>query len=188
NPMNHVHLIAGRSGSEMNALDALILPNLTDSRPPTIENVTLFDQNWREIETGGKDQRIKLSGKTRIVVRAYDQADGNSERRRLGVYKIGYQLIKPEGSAVTEVNWTIIFDCLPVAAAVPLVYANGSKSGATGETIFNYIVTNHVRGDDFREDFFDVGPLPAGIYTLRVMVADYFGNISNKDISIEVLK
>jgi DNA-binding beta-propeller fold protein YncE len=26
NPMNHVHLIAGRSGAEMNALDALILP------------------------------------------------------------------------------------------------------------------------------------------------------------------
>ncbi len=26
NPMNHVHLIAGRSGSEMNALDALVLP------------------------------------------------------------------------------------------------------------------------------------------------------------------
>ena len=46
NPMNHVHLITGRSGSEMNALDALKLPGITDSRPPVIEKVTIYDQDW----------------------------------------------------------------------------------------------------------------------------------------------
>ena len=88
--MNHVHLIAGRSGSEMNAMDALILPGLTDSRPPIIEKVSLFDQNWNEIETGPPHSRIKLTGKIRVVARAYDQADGNSDRRRLGLYRLGY--------------------------------------------------------------------------------------------------
>ena len=81
-----------------------------------------------------------------------------------------------------------MFDRLPASAAVPLVYATGSKSGATGETIFNYIVTDQVRGDDFREDFLDAATLENGVYTLRVFAADYFGNTSYKDVPIEVLK
>jgi len=187
NQMNHVHLIAGRSGSEMNALDALIFPNLTDSRLPTIEKVTLFDENWREIETEQNNSRIKLSGKTRIVVRAYDQADGNSERRRLGVYKIGYQLIR-SSTPLGNIKWTISFDQMPSSDAVERVYAAGSKSGATGETIFNYIVTNHVDGDEFHEDFLDTASLENGNYTIRVLAADYFGNTSFKDINFEVLR
>ncbi len=188
NAMNHVHLIAGRSGSEMNALDALILPGMTDSRPPTIENVTLFDKNWGEIETAKQNARITLRDQTRIVVRGYDQADGNSEKRRLGVFRLGYQVLKQDGSAVADANWTIMFDRLPSSASLPLVYANGSKSGATGETIFNYIVTNSVSGDEFHEGFFDTAALAGGIYTLRVFAADYFGNISSKDVEIEVLR
>ncbi len=188
NPMNHIHLIAGRSGAEMNALDALIFPNLTDLRPPTIEKVSLFDENWGEIETAAKNTRIKLTGKTRIVVRAFDQADGNSERRRLGVYRIGYQLLKSDNSLAADIKWTIIFDRMPAIEAVKLVYAAGSKSGATGETIFNYIATNYVDGDEFHEDFLDAETLENGTYTVRVFVADYFGNTSFKDISIEVLK
>lgn len=188
NAMNHVHLIAGRSGSEMNALDALTLPGLTDSRPPTIENVILFDKNWGEIETTKQNQRITLHDQTRIVVRAYDQADGNSEKRRLGVFKLGYQVLKQDGSPVADTKWNIVFDRLPSAASISLVYANGSKSGATGETIFNYIVTNSVSGDEFHEDIFDAAALANGIYTLRVFAADYFGNTSSKDLSFEILR
>lgn len=188
NSMNHVHLIAGRSGSEMNALDALTLPGLTDSRPPTIENVTLFDKNWGEIETAKQNARITLRDQTRIVVRAYDQADGNSEKRRLGVFKLGYQLLKQDGSAVADTKWNIVFDRLPSPASISLVYANGSRSGATGETIFNYIVTNSVSGDEFHEDIFDAAALANGIYTLRVFAADYFGNTSSKDLSFEILR
>ena len=55
NSMNHVHLIAGRSGAEMNALDALVFPNISDAVYPTIERVSLFDENWREIETKKTD-------------------------------------------------------------------------------------------------------------------------------------
>lgn len=188
NAMNHVHLIAGRSGSEMNALDALTLPNLTDTRPPTIEKVGLFDENKREIETTNAASRIKLSGKIRIVARAFDQVDGNVERRRLGVYKLGYQLLKSDGTPRSDLDWTIIFDRLPPHGAVPLVYANGSKSGATGETIFDYIVTNFVSGEEFRTGFLDTTTVENGVYTLRVFAADYFGNESYKDLNIEVLR
>ncbi len=182
NPMNHVHLIAGRSGSEMNALDALIFPGISDSRVPTIEKVTLTDENWHELETKSLKGRIQLTGKTRIIMRAYDQVDGNAERRRLGVYQVGYEILHGDGSPVKETQWTIKFDRMPDSNAVPFVYAEGSKSGATGETIFNYIVTNRVDGDVYKQDFLDPASLESGEYILRVFVGDYFGNTATKDI------
>ncbi len=188
NSMNHVHLIAGRSGSEMNALDALSLPGIADSRPPVIERVSIYDQNWNLVETERANSRIKLSDKLRIVVRAYDQVNGNPEKRRLGVYKIGYQILNADRSPVFEPKWTIIFDRMPSNKAVPFAYANGSRSGATGETIFNYIASNRVEGDEYREGFLDAAELGAGSYTLRIFVGDYFGNLSSKDVEIEVIK
>jgi sugar lactone lactonase YvrE len=186
NAMNHVHLVAGRSGAEMNAIDALTLPGVADNRAPVIDKVSVFDENWREIETAAPASRIKLVGKTRIVARAFDQMDGNNERRRLGVYRAGYQIMKQDGTPVTDISWTIGFDRMPAAAAVKFAYAKGSKSGATGETIFNYIVSNTVSGDTFHEDFFDAGKLEQGIYILRVFISDRFGNTTTKDINFEV--
>jgi hypothetical protein len=184
NALNHVHLIAGRSGAEMNALDALILPDVSDKIAPTIENIALFDENWRAIgETRNADSRINLNGKIRVVVRAYDRMDGNAERRRLGVYRVGYQVLKENETPLSEINWTISFDRLPDAEAVKFVYAAGSKSGATGATIFNYIASNRVSGDEFREDFFDANQLENGNYVLRVFAADFFGNIISKEIN-----
>jgi sugar lactone lactonase YvrE len=186
NAMNHVHLIAGRSGAEMNAIDALVLPGAADNRAPVIDKVSVFDESWREIETAAPASRIKLVGKTRIVARAYDQMDGNNKRRRLGVYRAGYQIVKQGGTPITDISWTIGFDRMPAAAAAKFAYAKGSKSGATGETIFNYIVSNTVSGDTFHEDFFDAGKLEQGIYILRVFISDYFGNTTTKDINFEV--
>lgn len=186
NPMNHVHLIAGRSGAEMNAIDALILPGASDSKTPIIDKLTLFDESWREIETPAAGGRIKLQGKTRIVARAYDQMDGNNERRRLGVYKVGYEVLKQDGSSLDDVKWTISFERLPVFEAAWFAFAKGSHSGATGETIFNYIVSNTVSGDTYNEDFFDAGKLEQGIYILRVHISDHFGNTATKDINFEV--
>jgi hypothetical protein len=185
NSMNHVHLIAGRSGSEMNALDALTLPGVADSRAPVIEKVSIYDQNWNLVETLGPNPRIKLIGNTRIVVKAYDQVDGNSDRRRLGVYKLGYQLLDAAKNPIGEPKWTIKFDRMPPNAAVKFVYADKSHSGATGETIFNYIVTNFVEGDEFREGFLEKGAIGSGNFVLRVFAADYFGNISSSDVSVE---
>ncbi len=189
NPMNHVHLIAGRSGAEMNALDALILPDVSDKIAPVIEEATLFGEKWQPLgETSNANARINLSGKTRIVVRAYDRMDGNAERRRLGVFKVGYQILRADKTPVSEINWTISFDRLPDADAVKFVYAAGSKSGATGETIFKYIATNRVSNDEFREDFFDANQLENGDYILRVFAADYFGNQTARDTEFSVLK
>jgi sugar lactone lactonase YvrE len=185
NRMNHVHLVAGNNRNIMNALDALILPGVSDSRPPTIEKVTLFDENWREFETENKNERIKLKGKAHIVVQAFDQMDGNSDRRRLGVYRVGYQILKDE-KPTSEIKWTISFDRLPSEKAVKFVYAKGSKSGATGQTIFNYIASNEVNGSIFRESFLDGTNLETGVYILRVFVADFFGNQTSKDITFEI--
>lgn len=186
NSMNHIHLIAGSSGDEMNALNALTLPGVSDKTPPVIEEVTLFDENWRQIETETASNRIKLTGKNRIVVRAFDRMDGNPERRRLGVFRLGYQVLKKDFSPVTEINWNINFDRNPDSHAVKFTYSQGSKSGATGETIFKYIVTNKVNGISFGEDFLDTSGLGKGDFILRAFAADYFGNIISKDIFIEV--
>jgi hypothetical protein len=186
NAMNHIHLIAGPSGDEMNALDALILPGVSDKTPPVIEDVVLFDENWRQIETETRAKRIKLTGKTRIVVRAFDRMDGNPERRRLGVFRLGYQVLKKDLLPAGEINWNISFDRNPDSEAVKFAYAQGSHSGATGETIFNYIVTNKVSGNAFDEGFLDTSALGNGEFVLRTFAADYFGNIVSKDIFIEV--
>lgn len=186
NPMNHVHLIAGRSGSEMNALAALNLPGVSDSVVPVIEKVTLFDESWNEIETNAGNGRIKLTGKTRVVVRAFDRMDGNPERRRLGVYRLGYTIGKEPTEAGTPNNWTIVFDKNPPSSAVRTVYAKDSHSGATGETIFNYIVTNTLSGDRFAEGFIDPATIGVGQHTIRVYAADFFGNIATRDIQVDV--
>jgi len=188
NQMNHVHLIAGRSGTEINALDALVFPGITDSRPPIIESVSLLDENWQQLETTPATQRIKLTGKIRLVIRAFDQMDGNSERRRLGVYKLGYQILNSDNSPARDIKWSIVFDRMPSADAVRFAYGPGSHSGATGETIFNYIATNEVEGDTFREGFLDMSAMNAGTYTIRAYAADEFGNTAIKEISFEVTR
>jgi hypothetical protein len=185
NALNHVHLVAGRSGEEMNALDALVLPGVSDSISPVIESVYLTDANWYKLETRGGDSRIRLLDKTRVIVRAYDRVDGNAERRRLGVYKVGYQILNA-GQPLSDINWSISFERMPANEAVRFVYAPGSRSGYTPDTVFDYIVSNNVSGDDYSEGFIDPAKLENGQYTIRVFAADFFGNTATKDISIEV--
>jgi len=185
NPFNHVHLIAGRSGSEMNALDALILPGISDKRPPVIDKVTMFAGGNEIKPSSGK---LQLAGKVQVVMQAYDQVDGNAARRKLGLYQAGYQLLHADKSAVTDIQWDIRFDRMPRGGAVPFVYAVGSKSGATGETIFDYIVTNHVEGDDYSEGSLDTATLEPGNYIVRVWAGDYFGNNSYVDTPVEIAR
>lgn len=187
NSMNHVHLIAGRSGSELNALDALDLPGVADTRPPVIEDVKLYDENWAEIETPKANSRIRLSGKTRIVVRAYDQMDGNSDRRRLGVYRVSWG-IRRESPVEHAMMAETKFDRMPSNDLVAYAYAEGSRSGATGETIFRYIATNSVNGDRAEEGFLDASTLEPGSYTVAVIVADRFGNTAERELFIEVVR
>lgn len=188
NSFNHVHLIAGASGAEMNALDALDFPGIADSVAPVIEKVSLFDESWRAFETSNVNRRISLNGKTRVVVRAFDQMNGGSARRKLGVYRLGYQILRDDETPIGEIDWTISFAAMPDERAVRTVYAAGSQSGYTPETIFNYTVTNRVGGERFGEDFFDAARLENGNYTVRVFAADFFGNAASRDVKIEVTK
>lgn len=210
NNQNHVHLIAGRTGSEFNALAALELPGVKDTVAPVIEKdgVRLFDREGKEFGAGGvssakshrqeKDAEkptagkpVTLRGDVRIVVRAYDQMDGNAARRRLGLYKTGYQVLKTDGSPAPgfpEPVVTISFESLPDdGRSAPIAYARGSKSGATGETIFAYIVTNRVRDREATEDYWRTSQLPEGDYILRVFVADFFGNRTTRDVPVRIV-
>ncbi len=197
NRLNHVHMIAGLPGAEFNALAALRLPGISDSIPPVIEAVTIADeQNQTIFDTAAKANakksaaRLVLTGRVRIFVRAYDQADGNAKYRRLGVYRVGYQVLTPTGSILPSFDDTrrnIEFDRLPNdGSAVPLAYAEGSQSGYEGATVFRYIATNVVRGGEAREEFFDTAKLTPGDYTLRVIATDFFGNRTTRDLLITV--
>jgi hypothetical protein len=133
---------------------------------------------------------VEVRGDVRVVVRAYDQMDGNAARRRLGLYKLGYQVLKADGSPAPGFGGsplTISFESLPDdVRAAPLAYAEGSKSGATGETVFAYIVTNRVRDREAREDFWHTSELPPGDYVLRVYALDFFGNETTRDVPVRL--
>jgi hypothetical protein len=203
NNQNHVHLIAGRAGAEFNALAALELPGLKDTVAPVIEKegVRLLDNQGREFnalssskneeESGDKGGMLVVHGDVRIVVRAFDQMDGNAARRRLGLYRLGYQVLKQDGSPApdfTEPLVTISFESLPAdVRTARIAYAEGSKSGATGETIFAYIVTNRVRDREAVEDFWHSSNLPPGDYILRVFAEDFFGNRVTRDRQVRIV-
>jgi sugar lactone lactonase YvrE len=197
NRLNHVHMIAGLPGAEFNALAALRLPGISDSIPPVIEAVTIADeQNQTIFDTSAKTNakkdaaRLALNERVRIFVRAYDQTDGNASYRRLGVYRVGYQVLTAAGSVLPGFDDTrrnIEFDRLPNdGGAVPLAYAEGSQSGYEGATVFRYIATNVVRGGEAREEFFDTAKLAPGDYTLHIIAADFFGNRAQRDLPITV--
>ncbi|MBA2379986.1 MAG: hypothetical protein H0V76_10490, partial [Blastocatellia bacterium] len=169
-------------------LDALVLPGISDGIPPVIESVQLLDEQWNAIETQNAAGRIIINRKTRVVVRAYDRKDGNTERRRLAPYQIAMDVIPAGATMPPDGDWNISFELMPLREAVKFVYAPGSRSGATGDTIFNFIASNKVDGEIMEEGFIDPVTLSAGEYTLRVRAADFFGNVTVKEIWIEVIK
>jgi len=195
NRLNHVHLIAGPPGAEVNALTALALPGLRDTVPPVIEDVTITDDQdrpfLREEKQSGRPL-VVTAGRARIIVRAYDQVDGNATYRRLGPYRLGYQVFTAAGQPVPGFaarRDTIIFDRLPRdPSSVAGVYAMGSQSGYEGRTIFAYLVTNEMRDGVAREGFWDSAELAAGNYIVRVFVADIFGNETRRDVPVKVVE
>jgi sugar lactone lactonase YvrE len=190
NRLNHVHLVAGPPTSQFNALSVLKLPGLNDSMAPVIEAVTILNESYEPVALQGP-KRFTVSGKMRIAVRAYDQVDGNPRYRRLGVYRLGYQVFSTGGSPAPdfrEPRYNIAFDHLPSDYnAVQLAFAEGSQSGYEGATVFNYIITNIVRGGEASEDFWDTTKLAPGDYTLRVFAEDYFGNQARRDLPVTVM-
>ncbi len=200
NDQYHVHLIAGPIGSEFNALAALDLPGIKDAVAPTIETggVALLGRNNESFDAASTDAKkqprgetvapFKVNGDVRIVVRAYDQMDGNAARRRLGLYRLGYQILKPDGQPAPgfdEPQMTISFESLPDdPQTAHMAYATGSQSGYTGQTIFAYVVTNRVRDREAVEDYWHASALPPGNYVVRVFAEDFFGNRATRDVMV----
>jgi sugar lactone lactonase YvrE len=104
NRMYHVHLIVGPSGAEINPLSLSPL-GFSDKIAPTIEKdgIQLFDESGNRF-TEKQNGRLFVHGRVRIVVDAFDRADMNSERRRLGLYRLGYQLFKSNDEGAQDLT------------------------------------------------------------------------------------
>jgi len=130
----------------------------------------------------------------RIVVDAYDRTNMNPERRRLGLYKLGYQVLKADGSPApgfNEPRINILFNRLPGdRAATKVAYAGESGITVYGSktTRFLYEVTNTVRDGQAAPGVWDTSQLPQGDYVLRIIAADYSGNeaTAGRDVLIKV--
>jgi sugar lactone lactonase YvrE len=117
NAFNHVHLNVGWPGEEHNPL-RFRLVQFTDTVAPSIApaGVRLFDEAWAPLNPdrpgplrgSGRRRRqtflpplepVVVRGRVRIVVDAWDQADGNKAYRRLGLHAIGYVVDAAAGPA-----------------------------------------------------------------------------------------
>lgn len=194
NRMYHVHMNLGPPGAELNPL-ALPFTGFNDHAAPKInrEGVQLFDESGARL-TEKRGGRLVLRGRVRIVVDAFDQVDGNQPRRRLGLYRLGYQILQPDGSPAPgfeQPRVQIEFDRLPPDRdATKIAYADESGITVYGSdaTRFLYEVTNTVRQGRAERGVWDTSTLPLGNYTLRILAADFSGNeaIDNRDLLITV--
>jgi len=154
---------------------------------PTIESIQLFDGSGTQIkQTKG---RFEVSGNIRIVVDAYDRTNMNPDRRRLGLYKLGYQLLKPDGSPLEEPRISLLFNRVPPNDdATKIAYAEESGITVYGsaKTLFLYEITNTVRDGHATRGTWDTSQLPKGDYILRIIAADYSGNEAQKDRDINI--
>ncbi|HEY0169794.1 MAG TPA: NHL repeat-containing protein [Pyrinomonadaceae bacterium] len=194
NRMYHVHMNLGPAGAELNPL-ALPFPGFTDAAAPKIEpdGVWLFDEAGARVNEK-KGGRPRLRGKVRIVVDAFDQVDGNQARRRLGLYRLGYQLLTPDGHPAPgfeRVRVNIEFNRLPPGDE-PTKIAYADESGITvygsARTRFLYELTNTVRDGLAARGSWDTGELPPGDYTLRIVAGDFHGNESTHDLPVTLVR
>jgi hypothetical protein len=162
---------------------------------PTIPRggVRLFDEQGQPFTRRAKG-RLLIHGRVHTVVDAWDQSDGNVARRRLGLYALGYQVLRDDGSLAAgfeKPRDNIVFDRLDVSPdAARLVYAPGSGIPFYGRrtTRFLYAVTNTFRDGVAAEGVWDTRTLPPGNYTLRIRAADVRGNeaIANRDMPVTI--
>ncbi len=137
-----------------------------------------------------------MAAPVRIVVDAWDQVDGNRPDRRLGLYRLGYQVLRVGGAPVPgfeQMRETLRFDRLfPDEHAARLAYAPGSGILFFGgrRTRFLYEVTNEVRNGKASAGVWNASGLPPGDYTLRVLATDFSGNVAigNRDLAVTIAR
>jgi sugar lactone lactonase YvrE len=195
NPMAHVHMEYYPGGLPVNPL-TLPFIGLRDTVPPRIESIALYDASGHRLP-GKKGRRVHVArtlDEVMIVAAGYDQMDGNLARRRLGLYKLGYQLLHADGSPVAGFEApriTQTYDRLPrEREAVKLLYAD--KSGITvygsKSTVFAYAVNNTLQGGVALPGSWRVDGLVPGDYLLRIYAADFAGKVAleGRDLPITV--
>jgi hypothetical protein len=192
NRFNHVHMNVGWPGEEHNPL-RFRLVNFEDTVPPAIpgDGIRVYDEAWRQ-QSERVQGRLRLAGRVRVTIEAWDQADDNTPSRRLAPYEVGYQLLHDDGSAVTGFDTrraSLRFDRVePDPEAPHRVYGEGSGipfyNG--GRARYLYIATNRLDGGQTAEGFLDTRDLPPGPYLLRGWVADTSGNLTERDLPVIV--
>ncbi|MGZ8294137.1 MAG: gluconolaconase [Telluria sp.] len=195
NRMFHVHLLYKPDGAILNAL-ALPFAGFSDSVAPRVNGIALVGRDGKRL-AGKRGKPLPVAaggGPLGIVVDAYDQSDGNAARRRLGLYKVGYQVLDSAGAPLPgfeQPKVNIEFNRLPPDdESVKVAYAADSGITVYGSdaTRFLYVVTNMVRDGAAREGGWDPAGLAPGDYTIRIFAADYAGNTasSGRDLAITV--
>jgi sugar lactone lactonase YvrE len=189
NRLNHVHLNLGPWNAQANPL-ALPFVEFKDTVAPTIEKIEVEPRAPVAGSTANdkveplkekRDGRLLTTGDVAIVVTAYDRVEGNAANRKLGLYRIGYQLVRADGIPVKGFEQPLMnieFNRLPPDdPSVLIVYANGSGVSAYGTpTKFRYIVTNRVRNGETRYGLLRSSSLPSGNYVIKVIAEDHAGN------------
>ena len=195
NRMYHVHLVHRPGGVERNAL-ALPFTGLSDRVAPRINSIALVDRGGQPL-AAKRGKRLAVpagAGPLSIVVDAFDQGDGNAARRRLGLYKAGYQLLGADGAPLPgfeQPRMNIEFNRLPPDdESVKVAYADGSGITVYGSkaTRFLYLVTNTVRDGVARQGSWNPAGLAPGDYTIRITAADYAGNqaVAGRDLPVTI--
>ncbi len=203
NAMAHVHLDYYQGGAVVNPL-SLPFVGFTDTVAPRINSIALFDSSGKRLRppVGTRkhpvlDKRLRLPralGEVNIVVDAYDQVDGNLARRRLGLYKLGYQLLRADGTPLPGHERPLItqvYDRLPRNPdAVKAVYAPNSGITVYGSkaTQFAYALHSRLRDGDVETGSWQLGGMQAGEYILRIYAADYAGQVAleGRDLALVI--
>lgn len=192
NRLNHVHLNLGPWNAQVNPL-RLSFFGFKDTVPPTIEPHGIEVGPARELNKDvsirrdveqfkeKRNGRLMVSGDVSIAVAAYDRVDGNGSKRKLGLFRIGYQLVNDDGTHAKGFEQPLInieFNRLPPEdSSVSKVFAFGSGVSAYGTpTRFKYIITNRVRDGEAISGFLRASSLAPGNYLIKVIAEDYAGN------------
>lgn len=195
NRMAHVHLELGPPRAKINPL-FLRLPGFGDRVAPHLDDVYLLGPSGERLTAVERGRVVvaATSGAVNIVAEAWDQVDNNAGRRRLGLYKLGFQILRADGTPVPgfeQPHITIEFDRLPMAPdAAKIAYApdSGDTVHSDRRTRFLYLVTSIVRDGRAAPGGWNPATLPPGDYVIRVYAADLAGNVGStgRDLAIIV--
>lgn len=214
NTMVHVHLNYAPEGDVVNPL-ILGFPGFQDSVAPQVEQIQIANRDGEILPLAAAKPVAKKSAKKKaaasppfdailhlprsleqvsIIVDAYDQADGNLARRRLGIYEITYQILNAQEQPIAgfeQAKLSQRFDRLPTdEEAVKIAYA--SHSGITvhgnARTRFLYNISNQIHNGHAVLNYWNIKELPAGDYLIRVFAKDFAGNLAtgHKELKVRI--